>query len=114
MARVPGARVVDCLRRHEVDRGLDGSRIAILGRRFADLHGEWGGVRHNRIHVVYQESVRCEVTIDDDLSVPVAARGLVWQGINVFAFETDFDTTIAQEQARSVQNAFEGPFRSIT
>ena len=68
----------------------------------------------NRIHVIYQESVRYEVTIDDDLSVPVAARGLAWQGINVFVFETDFDPTTALEQTHSVQNAFEGPFRSLT
>jgi hypothetical protein len=81
-------------------------------------HGQWhvtvmssGG---NRIHVIYQESVRYEVTIDDDLSVPVAARGLVWQGINVFAFETNFDPTTAQEQTRSVQTFFEGPFRGLS
>ena len=81
-------------------------------------HGQWHvtvmSSGENRIHVIYQESVRYEVTIDDDLSVPVAARGLVWQGINVFAFERDFDPTTAQEQTHSVQNAFEGPFRSLT
>ena len=81
-------------------------------------HGQWHATvmssGANRIHVNYQESVRYEVTIDDDLTVPVVARGLVWQGINVFAFETDFDPTTALEQTRSVQNAFEGPFRSLT
>ena len=81
-------------------------------------HGQWHvtvmSAGANRIHVVYQESVRYEVTIDDDLSIPVAVRGLVWQGLNVFAFETDFDPTTAQEQTRSVQNFFEGPFRGLT
>jgi hypothetical protein len=81
-------------------------------------HGQWHATvmssGANRIHVIYQESVRYEVTIDDDLTVPVAARGLVWQGINVFAFETDFDPTTAQEQTRSVQTFFEGPFRGLS
>lgn len=81
-------------------------------------HGQWHATvmssGANRIHVIYQESVRYEVTIGDDSSIPVAARGLVWQGINVFAFETDFDPTTSEEQTHSVQNAFEGPFRSLT
>jgi hypothetical protein len=81
-------------------------------------HGEWHATvmssGANRIHVIYQESVRYEVTIDDDLSVPVAARGLVWQGINVFAFETNFDPTTDEEQTHSVQTFFEGPFRGLS
>jgi hypothetical protein len=81
-------------------------------------HGQWHvtvmSSGADRIHVIYQESVRYEVTIDDDVSIPIAARGLVWQGINVFAFESDFDPTTAQEQTRSVQNFFEGPFRGLS
>lgn len=81
-------------------------------------HGQWHltvvSSSPQRIHVTYQESSRYEVTVDDDLTVPVAARGLVWQGINVIAFETDFDPTTAQQQTRSVQTYFEGPFRGLS
>lgn len=65
------------------------------------------------VHVNFQESVSYVLVIDDDPSVPEALRGDAWRGYNMISFATNFDPASEREVTRTVQTAFEGPFRSL-
>jgi len=71
-------------------------------------------VDDHQVHVTFQESVTYVLVIDDDPNVPEALRGATWRGYNMFSFGANFDPTSEREVTRSVQTAFEGPFRSLT
>jgi hypothetical protein len=70
------------------------------------------GDRHG--HVNFQESVSYVLVIDDDPNVPEALRGATWRGHNMISFATNFDLASEREVTRTVQTAFEGPFRSLS
>jgi hypothetical protein len=67
----------------------------------------------HQFHVNYQESVSYVLVIDEDPTVPEAFRGDAWRGSNMFSFATNFDPGSEREVTRTVQTAFEGPFRSL-
>lgn len=66
-----------------------------------------------QVHVNYQESVSYVLVIDDDPTVPEAVRGAAWRGSNRISFATNLDPASEREVTRTVQTAFEGPFRSL-
>lgn len=65
-------------------------------------------------HVNFQESVSYVLVIDDDPNVPEALRGATWRGHSMISFVTNFDPASKREITRTVQTAFEGPFRSLS
>lgn len=67
----------------------------------------------HQFHVNFQESVSYVLVIDDDANVPEALRGVAWRGSNMISFATNVDLASEREVTRTVQTAFEGPFRSL-
>ena len=65
-------------------------------------------------HVTYQDQITDVLVFDDDLDVPEALRGETWRGHNVFSFIANWDPSSSREMSRTVQRAFEGPFRSLS
>jgi hypothetical protein len=65
-------------------------------------------------HVTYQDEITDVLVFDDALSVPEALRGETWRGHNVFSFVANWDPSSSREMSRSVQRAFEGPFRNLS
>lgn len=66
----------------------------------------------HQFHFSFQESISYVLVIDDDPNVPDALRGVTWRGSNMISFATIVDPASEHEVTRTVQTAFEGPFRS--
>ena len=103
--------------RESLDGVAQDSMICGWGATFtASGQAHWtvaiAGDRHG--HVNFQESVNYVLVIDDDPNVPEALRGATWRGRNMFSFVTNFDPASEREITRTVQTAFEGPFRSLS
>jgi hypothetical protein len=102
--------------RESLDRVSHDTMICGWGGTFtASGQAHWtvtiAGDHH--VHVTFQESVSYVLVIDDDPNVPEALRGATWRGSNMISFATNIDPASAREVTRTVQTAFEGPFRSL-
>ena len=64
------------------------------------------------LQITYHEVENYVVTIHDEEGVPDSVRGLSWRGRNEESFTVSANLGTDQVIQRSVQTAFEGPFRS--